>query len=127
MTDLIQVLPDLDTQSFAHILPSLEKAFISTNDLITLDAVDVAKRAQVPPNEVRRLADQIVHVLHVQLGVIDGEDKGNKSAVTEEWATVSTLDEDLDAALNGGFPVGQLSEVTGERCALSLYTNCDGK
>lgn len=122
MTDLIQVLPDLETQSFSHILPSLEKAYISTNDLITLDAADVAKRAQVPLNEVRRLGDEIVHALHVQLGVLnEGEGGGDeqKTAALNEWAAVGTLDDALDITLNGGFPTGQVSEVTGERYVLN--------
>jgi len=56
MTNLLSVLPDFDIQPYAHILPSLEKALISTADLLTLDALDVAKRAQVPPGDGRRLA-----------------------------------------------------------------------
>lgn len=123
MTDLIQVLPDLDTQSYSHILPSLEKALISTNDLITLDAVDVAKRARVPVNEVRRLSGQILNGLHAQLGVggdqessqhVSSKERGQNAALNE-WRTISTLDESLDAALYGGFPAGYLSEITGER------------
>ena len=116
MTDLIQVLPDLDTQSFSHILPSLEKASLTTNDLITLEAVDVAKRAQVPPNEVKRLANEVVHALHAQLGLLDEDEaSGDSDADHGERGTVSTLDDDLDIALNGGFPTGHLVEITGER------------
>ena len=55
MTNLLTVLPDFDIQPFTHILPSLEKALVSAADLLTLDALDVAKRAQVPPGEVRKL------------------------------------------------------------------------
>lgn len=124
MTDLIQVLPDLDTTSFSHILPSLEKALISANDLITLDAVDVAKRAQVPQNEVRRLAGEIVSALHVSMGVKGdpilearqtSSQGGDKPASEPGWHTISTLDDGLDAALEGGFPAGQVTEITGER------------
>lgn len=55
MTNLLTLLPEFDIKPFTHILPSLERALISTADLLTLDAVDVAKRAQVPPGEVRKL------------------------------------------------------------------------
>jgi len=55
MTNLLIVLPEFDVKPFTHILPSLEKALISTADLLTLEAVDVAKRAQVPPGEVKKL------------------------------------------------------------------------
>jgi DNA repair protein RAD57 len=48
MTDLLQVLPDLDSKPYSHLLPSLDRALITTNDLLTLDAADVAKRAQLP-------------------------------------------------------------------------------
>lgn len=130
MTDLIQVLPDLDTQPYSHLLPSLEKALITTNDLLTLDALDVAKRAQLPPAEVRKLADYVLHALHLQLGV--GEEDHETSRVQEEqgragdshpeWATISTLDDDLDVALGGGFPAGYLTEITGERYLLLVYS-----
>jgi len=117
MSDLIQVLPELDTQSFSHILPSLEKALISTNDLITLDAVDVAKRAQVPANEVKRLADALLRALHARLGFEAEEEEGarHKGGLHGSSDTISTLDDSLDIALSGGFPTGQLTEVTGER------------
>ena len=117
MSDLIQVLPELDTQSFSHVLPSLEKALISTNDLITLDAVDVAKRAQVPASEVKRLADKLLRALHAQLGFEAGAEEGAKDegVLYGSCDTISTLDDSLDIALNGGFPTAQLIEVTGER------------
>ncbi|KAL1306611.1 hypothetical protein AAFC00_005293 [Neodothiora populina] len=130
MTDLIQVLPDLDTKSYTHILPSLEKALITTNDLITLDAADVAKRAQVPPNEVRRLAGDITNAIHIRLGLIeddnellslpgspDSDGQGQLGSRSKEWQTISTLDVSLDAALGGGFPVGYVTEITGESAA----------
>ncbi|KAL7777240.1 hypothetical protein CFE70_007663 [Pyrenophora teres f. teres 0-1] len=68
MTDLLQVLPDFDQKPYTHLLPSLDKALITTNDLLTLDAADVAKRAQVPAGELRKLADGVVAALHRQLG-----------------------------------------------------------
>ncbi|KAK1019355.1 DNA repair protein rhp57, partial [Friedmanniomyces endolithicus] len=64
MTNLLSVLPDFDIQPYAHILPSLEKALISTADLLTLDALDVAKRAHVPPGDVRRLAAAVLDGVH---------------------------------------------------------------
>lgn len=117
MTDLIQVLPDLDTKPYSHLLPSLEKALITTNDLLTLDAFDVAKRAQVPQAEVRRLAEQLLHDLHLQLGVDQPEafPRADIPPAVNKPATISTLDDELDAALGGGFPAGRVTEITGER------------
>lgn len=117
MTDLLQVLPDFDLKPFSHIVPSLEKACITSADLLTLEPVDVAKRAQVPPGEVRRLADELLRQLHEHF---DAQDEGTEekpaSQIEErKWAAVSTLDDGLDAALGGGFPAGYLSEITGER------------
>jgi DNA repair protein RAD57 len=68
MTDLLQVLPDVDCKPFSHLLPSLDKALLTTNDLLTLDAPDVAKRAQLPASELRKLADAVTAALHRQLG-----------------------------------------------------------
>jgi DNA repair protein RAD57 len=123
MTDLLQVLPDFDAKPFSHLLPSLDKALVTANDLLTLEPADVAKRAQLPASELRKLADAVVAALHRQLG-FGGEDprgdaflsaasnlEGSKTA----WSCISTLDEELDAALGGGIPPGYLVEVTGER------------
>ncbi|KAF2688629.1 P-loop containing nucleoside triphosphate hydrolase protein [Lentithecium fluviatile CBS 122367] len=129
MTDLLQVLPDLDTRPFSHLLPSLDKALVATNDLVVLEPADVAKRAQLPPADVRRLADAVVLALHRHLGfgaeeAARGSDKaflsasesasGDAPAPEHRWGSISTLDEQLDAALGGGFRSGYLAEVTGE-------------
>ena len=127
MTDLLQVLPDLDTRPYSHLLPSLDKALITTNDLVTLVPADVAKRAQVPAADVRRLADAVVGALHRHLGFGGGEAdahgrttflsaSGDAPATQGGWGCISTLDAKLDAALGGGIRAGYLVEVTGERC-----------
>ncbi|GAB7352987.1 hypothetical protein MBLNU459_g3552t1 [Dothideomycetes sp. NU459] len=145
MTDLLQVLPDLDTTPYSHLLPSLEKALVTTSDLLSLDALDVARRAQVPAVEVRRLADALVHDLHAHVGISDDhdddDDHGTAAATTTtttttiksqaereerrdsqaepaaQWSAVSTLDDALDAALGGGFPAGVVTELAGESAA----------
>ena len=121
MTDLLQVLPDFETRPFSHLLPSLDRALITTTDLLTLEAPDVAKRAQLPAGELRKLVDVLVPALHRQLGFggevadTNGFDAALR-APAESWACISTLDDELDAALGGGIPPGYLIEVTGERC-----------
>ena len=129
MTDLVTVVPDLSTASFSNILPSLERSNITCSDLLTLDAVDIAKHAQVPARDVRRLVDTLLNALHAQLQhTPTRENAGRSDAIQRKalrsdgrdlqrtWRTISTLDEGLDTALGGGFPVGYLSEITGERC-----------
>jgi len=133
MTNLLSVLPDFDTQPYAHILPSLEKALISTADLLTLDALDVARRAQVPPGEVRRLALAVVEGIHGSKSLVseEGGDRGGNSESVESngesverpgngttlsrHKAISTLDDAFDAALCGGIAVGKLTELVGER------------
>ncbi|KAK5743641.1 DNA repair protein rhp57 [Elasticomyces elasticus] len=119
MTNLLTVLPDFDTQPYTHILPSLEKALISTADLLTLDALDVAKRAQVPPGEVKKLASAVLNGLHAfttlrELGLPTGDvpatDPGQHEAI-------STLDNVLDTALGGGIAIGRVTEFVGESAA----------
>jgi DNA repair protein RAD57 len=121
--DLLQVLPDFDTKPYSHILPSLDKALITINDLVTLDAADLAKRAQVPLGDLKRLAEAVLLALHRQLGFGNEEVHSNgvpsstdvgKNTVSD-WNAISTLDDGLDAALGGGIPTGYLIEVTGER------------
>jgi DNA repair protein RAD57 len=132
MTDLIQVLADFHTAQFSHLLPSLDKALITTNDLLTLDAIDIAKRAQLPPVEVAKLADAILRALHKDLdvqdsnsGKVDGNDEVDKEIVPNQWRTISTLDSTLDATLGGGIPTGYVTEITGERYAAGTMVNLE--
>ncbi len=134
MTDLLHTIPDFPTQSYTHLLPSLEKHLITTTDLLTLDALDVAKRAQVPLLDLRRLASHVVAILQSRLGLkTDGvpscqnarEDEAQHGSLrkTGEEATcqlnlISTLDPSIDAALGGGIPTGYITEITGERYSL---------
>lgn len=120
MTDLLQVLPHFETRPFSHLLPSLDRALVTTSDLLTLDAHHVAKRAQLPAGELRRLVDALVPALHQQLGFgadATTEDASSPalSSPTPAWRCISTLDDGLDAALGGGIPPGYVVEVTGER------------
>lgn len=125
MTDILIVLPEFDVKPFTHLLPSLEKAQISTADLLTLDALDVGKRAQLPPGEVKKLADVLLQSLHADLqhhhtgAALDepnvAADKHGGDENTTTQPTISTLDERLDEALGGGILPGYLTEVVGER------------
>ena len=134
MTDLLTVLPHFDSRPHTHVLPSLEKALITCSDLLTLDAIHVAKRAQLPPAEVKKLADALLHALNDGTpeswpptksgGPDEGGDKETSTSVRsgdslqDQWI-VSTLDDQLDIVLNGGIYSGLLTEITGERYALS--------
>lgn len=132
MSNLLTVLPDFDVKPYSHILVPLEKALVSTADLLTLDAIDVARRAQVPPGEVKKLSDALLATLHsglnyTEVAVGDGArlDDGAVAAVHEKalsgepWNFISTLDDELDAALRGGIAPGYLTEIVGER-----YIHC---
>jgi DNA repair protein RAD57 len=120
MTDLLQVLPDFDIKPYSHLLPKLEKALVSVNDLLTLEPAHVAKHAQLPAGDLKKLRDAIVGELHRHLGF--GEEERSEQGAPNDarepesgWRCISTLDEKLDAALGGGIPPGHLVEVTGER------------
>ncbi|KAJ5284405.1 hypothetical protein N7497_000310 [Penicillium chrysogenum] len=131
--DLLLVLPGFVTKPFAHILPPLERAKVTTVDVITLDSLEIAKRARVPPADVRRLSSCIVEALHTDVGfekpqtntgTSDGPSSSiNPDATTRkigstkrasQWNTISTLDPAMDALLGGGIPTGYVTEVTGE-------------
>jgi len=128
MSDLLFVAPDFLTTSFSNIIPSLEKNRITVADLLTLDAVDIARRAQLPAREVRRLAEAILQGLQGDLGFSSSQSDdaqiSKKRALTlhstgtelaARWSTISLLDGALDAALGGGIPTGYLTEIVGER------------
>lgn len=124
MTDLLTVLPHFDSRLYTHILPSLEKTLISSADLLTLDAVHIAKRAQLPPAEVKKLADALVQALSDELSTQPGrlDEQGKHhfvlsrrgDSLLDQWI-ISTLDDNLDLALNGGVHSSYLTEITGER------------
>jgi DNA repair protein RAD57 len=142
--DLLSTIPSFSTTRYAHIIASLERKQITTADLLTLDALEIAKRAQVPPAEVRRLCAEIIQTLRQDLGfgVADGVEEGGDAVEGERrrgkddddvpsrkdtstrllrgteisgWPAISCLDPDIDALLDGGIPTGYLTEVTGER------------
>ena len=124
MTDLTAVLPGFPTQQYVRLLPSLEKNLVTTADLLTLDCVEIAKRAQLPPLDVKSLCNAVLEALHSSLGIkeLNGETLGATSLlkktgkeVVNSWNTISTLDDELDRALGGGIPTGYITEVTGER------------
>ena len=125
MTNLLLVLPEFDVRPYSHILPSLEKALVSTADLLTLDALDVAKRAQVPPGEVKKLADALLEGLRSELaGSTTLHRDGAPNAGSEVWPVdplvgsieaISTLDDRIDISLGGGILPGYLTEIVGER------------
>jgi DNA repair protein RAD57 len=112
MTDLQHVLADFDVRPFSHVLPSLDKALVTTADLLTLDVAQLAKRAQLPTPELRKLVDALVPALHTQLGLSSNND--NENTLPAAWSAISTLDAMLDAALGGGLPTRYLTEITGE-------------
>ncbi|OAG01681.1 uncharacterized protein CC84DRAFT_211060 [Paraphaeosphaeria sporulosa] len=118
MADLLHVLPDFDTSKFQHLLPSLDKALVSTTDLVTLAPAHVAKRAQVPAGELRKLVDALVPALHRHLGFGAEEPRSTAFLAASGHASaalaISTLDDELDQALLGGIRPGYLVEVTGE-------------
>lgn len=126
MTDLFDTIPDFPIKPYTHLLPSLEKHLVTTSDLLTLDATEIAKRAQLPLLDVRRLTNHVVSILQRQLGLGVIADTGDQhqageclrksgNEISSQWNTISTLDDSLDRALGGGIPTGYLTEVVGER------------
>lgn len=127
MTDLSIILPGFATQQYAHLIPSLEKNLVTTTDLITLDTVDIAKRAQLPLLDVKRLCNAVLQELQRDLGIGQAIDTGKEAEqspsmlrktgdqIIESWNTISTLDDAVDKTLGGGIPIGYITEITGER------------
>ncbi|KAJ5682287.1 hypothetical protein N7462_005452 [Penicillium macrosclerotiorum] len=120
--DLLSVLPDFSTKSYTHILPPLERSKITTVDLVTLDTLEIAKRAHVPPADVRRLAAKSLTQTSVgdELSSSFHPDATNlhlgpaTKLQPSRWSSISTLDPALDSLLGGGIPIGYVTEVTGE-------------
>lgn len=142
MTDILLVLPDFPTKSYTHLLPSLEKHHVTTTDLLTLDALEIAKRARLPLLDLRRLAGHILAALQDDLEVDrsrlnDCDAPGDARAsertrptlrksgleLTARRPFISTLDSTLDEALGGGISTGYITEIVGERyCVTFKFT-----
>ena len=136
MTDLLYTISDFPTKHYTHLLPSLEKSLVTTTDLITLDALEVAKRAQLPLLDVRRLKEHVLASLQAQLGLKSelfsnfedvGEGRSGYGALRRDGhevaiprGCISTLDAALDEALAGGIRIGYITEITGERFLLQI-------
>jgi DNA repair protein RAD57 len=138
--DLLTVLPGFKTKPYQHLLPALERTKITTVDLLTIEYLEIAKRAHVPPADIRRLCDRVVEALHADIGLKDSEpiiedsDEEPDSSIhpanltlgpatnrtTSEWNTISTLDPAMDDLLGGGIPTGYIVEITGERYVADL-------
>lgn len=138
MTDLLHTLPNFPTKLYTHLIPSLEKNLITTTDLLTLDPLEVAKRAQLPLLDVRRLTNHVLASLQSQLGVVGGSEalrkygdppnvdnasrlRGLGTEIAEKWSAISTLDPTIDSALGGGIPTTYITEVTGERYTFASH------
>ena len=138
MTDLLNVLPNFPSSQYSHLLPSLEKNLFTTSDLLTLDGLEVAKRAQVPLLDVKRLIAHVLASLQAELGVgiVSNADEGGRkfedvpqrgeegwgklamdgnTLESKLWGTISVGDETLDGLLGGGIPTGYITEFVGER------------
>jgi DNA repair protein RAD57 len=133
MTDIPTVLPEFSTGPYTHLLPSLDRHGITLGDLLSLDALEIAKRASLPILDLRRLAQDVVHAMQLDLDIRLTADNTSldpftprskhdlercRSSTTRgltRWDTLSLLDETLDTAIGGGIPTGYLTEITGER------------
>lgn len=123
MTDLSTVLPDFPTQPYIRLIPSLERNHVTTADLLTLDCIEIAKRAQLPLLDLKRLCNAVLQALQTDLGVLRPKDglsatttlRRTGKELLDSWSTISTLDDGLDQALGGGVPTGYITEITGER------------
>src|SRR5271170_1610475 len=99
----------------------LEKHLVTTTDLITLDAVDLAKRAQLPLLDLKRLCNAVLQELQCDLGIGQAIYQSPSTLmktgdqIVEGWNTISTLDDAVDKALGGGIPTGYITDITGER------------
>jgi DNA repair protein RAD57 len=125
MTDLLHVIPTFPTASYTHLIPSLEKHLVTTNDLLTLDPVEIFRRARLPAVDVRRLISHVLEHLQCQLDIMNDAGIGVRpegglrrggEELGRAWHTISLLDPHIDEMLGGGLPTGYITEVTGERC-----------
>ncbi|EXJ61102.1 hypothetical protein A1O7_05255 [Cladophialophora yegresii CBS 114405] len=124
--DLLDVLPDFDLKPHTHLLHSLDKNNVTVSQLVALAPTEIARICPLPPRDVDRLVKDVVKALQQDmlrgvkrkrkntadtLGELRNEAKATK---IHEQTAVSTLDLNLDGALNGGIRPGHITELVGE-------------
>ncbi|RKF62740.1 DNA repair protein rhp57 [Erysiphe neolycopersici] len=122
MTDLASILPSFPVHKYSHLLPSLERHLVTTVDLLTLDSLDIAKRALLPVLDVKKLCAAVLEAFQVSLGLLEDNSSRSKNEILKRtgeqivnnWSTISVLDDGLDYGLRGGIPTGSITEITGE-------------
>lgn len=132
MADLKDVLPRFDIQPWRHLTYSLEKKNILTAELISQDAVEIARRCPLPLKEVKRLIAAVNAALQADLSLTTAAPQSaSQNEISEplkkrlrieqprplekQMTFVRTLDADIDQCLGGGFPTGSICEIVGER------------
>ncbi|KAM5355607.1 hypothetical protein ACJ41O_002253 [Fusarium nematophilum] len=111
MTDILQILPSFPLGRFAALIPTIEHNALTTTDLLTLHPADIAKQTRLPILDLKRLIATIQASLSDDL---TPELPLLEPATPVTPRLISTLDDDLDAALGGGVPIGTVTEFTGE-------------
>ncbi|KJZ71113.1 hypothetical protein HIM_09467 [Hirsutella minnesotensis 3608] len=142
MTDLVRILPRFPVAPFAALLSTIEQHALTTADLLALHPADVAKQTHLSLLDLKRLVaaiqaslsdDLVPEKLLVPLAAPQSDDAAAAPSDTQQdevretttqnvvperhelsTAVISTLDDDLDAALGGGVPVGCITEFAGE-------------
>ncbi|KAK0740878.1 hypothetical protein B0T18DRAFT_219208 [Schizothecium vesticola] len=63
MSDLTTILPGFDIRPYLSLIPSLERHQVTTAELVTVDAVLIAKRSRLPILNVKRLCADVLDAL----------------------------------------------------------------
>lgn len=110
MTDLVRILPSFPVAPFAALLATIEQHALTTTDLLALHPADIAKQTHLSLLDLKRL------IAAVKASLCDDlvPEKPLAEASPPRAAVISTLDDDLDAALGGGVPRGCITEFAGE-------------
>ncbi|KTW32874.1 hypothetical protein PNEG_04317 [Pneumocystis murina B123] len=100
--DLWQTCPKIKCNEKTYI--ALEKAKLSTLDLLTLDPLDICKKTSIRMAEIEELIDKIIHECIPKKKEYD-------------WDRIeffTTGDKIIDEILSGGIPLGHVLEIVGE-------------
>jgi hypothetical protein len=115
MSDLLSLFPSFPISSPAasHLLTSLENISITTADLLTLDALDIARRISLTSNssvlDIKRLIADTTAYIHRNIVTISA------AASQTRPELIKTRDATLDALLGGGIQTQCITEFVGER------------
>lgn len=117
MTDIYQVLPNLNIQPFKHVQQAVERKQWSVAEVLSNEATQLSRLGPIPLKEIDRYQKAVKNAVKRELESTEENKSSSPKKRKIDWMRASSakfLDSTLDECVGGGLPVGQITEIVGE-------------